>query len=598
SAISQVYDGSTSNSYPPESSSSSPAATMDEALLPSSTTPLNESFDGPSQRRRRTSTNGLGTGVVGLYYLRQALAVPIHILSWPLSIVYNLSIVVLGFIARLLGFRISTSTFHPRNPFSSTTSPSGGVNSNGFNLFRSNRRPRTILSPTAASREWVESVQRLVNFKNSLPPLVQSTGIQVGTSSTTGNNLSRRNVASGEIELPEFFTGGYEQALRKVRDEFKILMVILTCQENERDEEFKRKVLTDFELIKSLKDENVVVWGGDVMERDAYQVGRTLSYTSLPFVAFIALQPSNSNPSSSSSVSSSSPRLSLISRVEPISPSLPTISASHLHTHLHSTVLPKTSPYLSRLKLEKERRESERRSREAREKRVEEIARKDEERILGIRKALEIKKREELIRIERLEREKKAFEEKLRRARLARNWRETKRREFDQDRIDDEEEGIRLVVRLGNGKRVLRKFGKNDRVGKVYEWVECELGREEDEEDNDDGGIEGLEDDEAKRYVQKFAFKLATTFPRQVIQLPRSMFETSPVGAASFDSLEDSTSGEGEERVLTVGEAFEGMGKDVSLVVDGLEERRRMSMSSRDDDEDDDDEEEEEEEED
>lgn len=96
------------------------------------------------------------------------------------------------------------------------------------------------------------------------------------------------------------FVGGYEEALRKARDEFRVLMVVLTCEENELDAEFKRyrlnhafhleilvfksknlicpkcincnrDILHDAELLKSLKDEKVMLWGGDVMERDAYQ---------------------------------------------------------------------------------------------------------------------------------------------------------------------------------------------------------------------------------------------------------------------------------------------------------------------------------------
>ncbi|GAA5900741.1 UBX domain-containing protein [Sporobolomyces salmoneus] len=587
-AISQVYDGTPQNSstsYPPESSSAQ--ATMNESLLPSSST-TSSSNRRTRTRTTTTTTGGLGTGVVGLYYLRQALVVPVQILSWPLSLVYNLSILVLGFVARLLGFRLSTSTFHPRNPFSpDSSSHSGGPSS------RSSRH-RTILSPSAASQKWVDSVQRLV----SLSSTSSSTGLEIGSS----QGLSRRRgAANGEdgVELPDFYIGSYESALRKARDELRVLMVILTCEENERDEEFKLSVLTNSELVKSLKEENVIVWGGDVKERDAYQVGRTLSYTSLPFLAFIALQPttSPSGPTSSSSSSSSAPRLSLISRLEPTS-SLPSLSASTLHTHLHSSVLPKTHPYLSRLQSEKERRERDRLTREAEERRVSEVARRDEERILGIRRATEIKRREEEKRMERLERERLEEEERERRRKLERSWRRGKRREFEQ-KGETEGDGVRVVVRLGNGKRCLRKFAKEEEVLRVYEWVECELGREDDEQLDDEDPEEEV-DELGEDFVQLFAFKLATSFPRQIIPLPSTLFQptnnrrksmsSSSNGRDSFESIDG---GEGEEKVKTVGQVFEGMGKDVSLVVDGLEERRRMSMSSRGDDSEEEEEEEE-----
>ena len=75
-AISRIYDGTSSsrsnrNSYPPSRDDS---ATVDEALLPSASS----SSPSSSSTRRSTSrtngvnrTNGMGTGVIGLYYLRQ-----------------------------------------------------------------------------------------------------------------------------------------------------------------------------------------------------------------------------------------------------------------------------------------------------------------------------------------------------------------------------------------------------------------------------------------------------------------------------------------------------------------------------------------------
>ncbi|GAA5944326.1 uncharacterized protein JCM15063_006560 [Sporobolomyces koalae] len=573
-AISRVYDGgdptaSTSRmSYPP--TRDEVAAEVDDALLPSS-----NAADPP--RRRSATTNGMGTSVVGLYYLRQALAVPIQILSWPLSIVYNLGALVLGFIARLLGFRISTSTFHPRNPFASTTR-SGN-----------RRRPRTILSPAAAARNWVDSVHRLVSLPEAINAITpaETTGIQVGSSAQL---LSRRGAdrsASDTAQLPEFFIGGYEQALRKARDDLKLLMVILTCEENERDDDFKRQVLTDPELISSLRDEQVLVWGGDVLDRDAYQVGRTLSYTSLPCIAFIALQPANASSTPSSSSSSASPRLSLVSRIEP-SAALPNISATHVHSHLHSTVLPKSKPYLARLAADKQRREAERHRREQEEHRQSEIARQDEVRILEIRKALEMKQQEEQKQRELAQLEQIEFERKRVRAELARRWREIKREQLRQtgpaiEGREGSDAALSVGVKLGNGKRVMRKFTHEQPVVDVYEWVECELGHDEDQQYDPNLLSSGPNIDlKLDGYVQKFAFRLATTFPRQVIELPPSRFEDVPSPRSSFDSLHRRAA-DGTEVMLTVGEAFAGMGKAISLVIDGLEDRRRLSMSSRED---------------
>lgn len=40
--------------------------------------------------------------------------------------------------------------------------------------------------------------------------------------------------------VPDFWVGGYESALRRAKEEVKVLMVVLTCDEHEDDAEFKR----------------------------------------------------------------------------------------------------------------------------------------------------------------------------------------------------------------------------------------------------------------------------------------------------------------------------------------------------------------------
>ncbi|GAA5911093.1 hypothetical protein JCM5296_002457 [Sporobolomyces johnsonii] len=567
-AISRIYDSGPSTPAPPRHSyppARDDPATVDDALLPTSSV-----RSGAGRRRSPapgTSTGGLGTGAVGLYYLRQVLAVPITILAWPASVLYNLGAVILTFLARILRLRPSTASFRPRNPFST-----------------SHRRPRTILSPTAASERWIQSVERLTGLPRaageSTAPSAAS-GVEIGSSS----GLSRRAGASRAqgATLPEFFVGGYEHALRKARDEMRLMMVVLTCEENDADEAFKRDVLTNEELVKALNEENVLVWGGDVMERDAYQVGRTLSYTSLPFIAFISLQPSSSPGSTSSS-----PRLSLITRLEP-TPSTPSLSASLVHTHLVTAVLPKSKPYLSRLAQQKLAREQERRRREEAERRENETARRDEERILALRRRDDERKRDEAQRRERDEREARERAEKERVAELAQRWRRWKRRELA---LRGEPEGavgaaaaIKVVVRLGNGRRVMRSFAGDEPTEEVYAWVECELGEEE---DGDGPSLASEEQPDAPPpgYQQTYHFRLATTFPRSVVHLP------SHLASPSSAHLDTTPSDAGESEAVK--HAFEGMGRNVNLVVEGLEERRRMSLSSR---EEEDDEEEEEEEE-
>ncbi|GAA5917883.1 hypothetical protein JCM6882_003754, partial [Rhodosporidiobolus microsporus] len=580
-AISRIYDGTASTSssasasastsrhaYPP----SRDTAGVDDSLLPPPSSPRAHAF--PAQRRRAGGTGGLGTGAVGLYYLRQALAVPITILAWPAGLIYNLGAVLLSFLARLFRLRPSTASFRPRNPFAGAS------------------RPRTILSPSGAAEAFIRSVERASGLScPSLSPSgaggSSSSGVQVGSSS----GLARRGAANGgasgggdEPRLPEFFVGGYEHALRKARDERRTLMVVLTSEENEADGALKRDILPDPELVKTLEEENVLVWGGDVGERDAYQVGQTLSYITLPFLAFISLQPLP-NPSSPhlppnpSTAPLTSARMRLLTRLEPYSSAASNgpLTAPIVHTHLTASVLPKAKPFLQRLKAQDLHRAQERAEREASERRVAENAKRDEERVLAVRRREAERRKEEERKVEEAERARREEGEKERERGRARRWRCAKRRELEQRGEGGGEGSVRMVVRLGDGTRVMRTFAGADGTEEVYGWVECELSSKEDAALALQGAA-GEEEEREDGYDQRFHFRLATAFPRWVVPLPSRL---SSFPSASVASLPSSTGeGDGDEKV-TVAEAFKGQGGTVNLVVDGLEERRRMSMSSR-----------------
>ncbi|GAA5900420.1 hypothetical protein JCM8208_005357 [Rhodotorula glutinis] len=562
-AVSRIYDGegapspgssstaaSARHAYPPTPDEDEPE--VDDALLAGTR-------NGPARRRSSGGTGGLGTAPVGLYYLRQALAVPLTILSFPASLIYNLGALLLGLVARLLRLRgPSTTTLRPRNPFGQ-------------------RASRTILSPAAAAEQWVKSIEEATGLSRQVDDAGSSSSAIQATSSSS--NLSARRRGSGLAppgsgqRIPRFMIGSYDAALRTARDDKRVLMVVLSSGENERDARFKRDVLCDEEVNRVLEEEDVLVWGGDVGEREAFQVGQTLSYIALPFVAFVALQPSTPHSSNPATASTASPRLRLLTRLEHSS-SAP-LTAASLHTHLVTLVLPRAKPYLARLQAQDVQRAADRLARDEAERRVNELARRDEEKVLAVRRREEERRRAEREANERAEQAQVELRERERLAGLARQWRAWKRVE-----LAGRPEGadVRVAVRLGDGRRAMRGFRAEDGTDEVYGWVECELGAADDAaQDRAEGEGKGELEQRAppEGWLQQFHFRLATTFPRQVIPLAPHL--AAPSSAASAAA----TAATGER--VTVGEAFQGLGKTVNLVVDGLEERRRASMSSRED---------------
>jgi len=77
--------------------------------------------------------------------------------------------------------------------------------------------------------------------------------------------------SAGTNSLPDFYIGPYREFMLNVRKEGKVGVVIVVCGEHEDDEEFKRDVLCDAELVRTFKEKDLMVWAADVRSREGYQ---------------------------------------------------------------------------------------------------------------------------------------------------------------------------------------------------------------------------------------------------------------------------------------------------------------------------------------
>ncbi|KAM0748068.1 hypothetical protein T439DRAFT_304402 [Meredithblackwellia eburnea MCA 4105] len=535
-AIAKIYDRPSSSSRP-----ATTAAYDDDDTGAGEARPLMHDFGIDESDVMPPSGTGRGGGGGGIFYwVKKLLSIPLNIAAWPLGIFYGVAGVALGFIARLLRIRPGLASLRPRNPF--TRDPHSAA------------ARRRLLDPTAQSERWLRSLEEVVGFRSSV---VSSSGTDLGDGvaggSGSGNGggsgsglRSRESLGGGRGGIPDFFVGGYEEALKKAKDELRILMVVLTCEEHDDDRDFKRNVLTDSELLRALTNEKILCWGGDIRERDAYLVSKTLYPLAYPFVSFVSLQPVSRSPNGSSS---STPRMAPLHRHEG-SP-LNQTSAQTILSSLSNVVIPRASPYLSRLAQQEAARQAERRIREEQDRAYERNVKADTERVLKKRREEEERIREERRRVEeeeekgRKEEERRVLRDKMRR------WREWQRLVLQKEEKTAIATGggFRVGVRLGDGRRVVRTFAQEDTVERVYAWVECALGEPGDAKcpplEN------GTPTSSPTGYEHIYEFRLATTFPRVLIEID---------GTAAM------------EKVGAVGGGVLKGG--ANLVVEGLEKRR------------------------
>ncbi|CDU22737.1 uncharacterized protein SPSC_01367 [Sporisorium scitamineum] len=330
--------------------------------------------------------------------------------------------------------------------------------------------------------------------------LEEETGATTSRSVVPTDNLGSR--APPPKKLPPFFVGGYADALRAAKEQIKILAIVLISREHGDVDRFKQNTLTDSDLVELLSRDDFIVWGGDVREREAYQVATTLQAITYPFVAFIALQPSRSSSRSSAASASSSPRAAVLSRLEG-SPASAT-SAGTIASHISDVLLPRTRTYLDRLRAEKRRREMERQLRAEQDRAYQEASRRDAERIAARREQERLK----ALEAQRL-REEQEQQEQLQRKRLA--WQKWALQHLVPAEPSSSSESLRLSFRLPSGKTLTRRFSPADTVAEVFAFVEASSIAAE--------GAVVSSSQKPEGYEHEYRFSLVTGYPRKRIEV-------------------------------------------------------------------------------
>ncbi|MBW0494537.1 hypothetical protein O181_034252 [Austropuccinia psidii MF-1] len=402
---------------------------------------------------------------------------PLKLFAVPVSFVADLGLTVFSLLGRLLGLRLPTISFHWPRP-----SSFGWIS------------PASRTDPRTAAERWVRELEEELHARSSY------------TTAQPGDLVMPR--------LPDFLLLGYDDAVKMAKEHLKVLMVVLISREHDDTNQFKRITLMDEGLLAVVRNNNILVWGGDVKDQDASFAAQVLDATTFPFVAFVSLQAKR--PSStitnigSTSNRSSANLMTVCTRLEG-SPHH-TTSAASIITTINSVVLPRTTAYLNRLKAEKIRREADRRLREEQDRAYAEAGRLDRERVMKKKAEIEAEsKRNEELRLKKLASEKRR-KEKLEEMEQKRRWRYWSR----QERMPKEPSsgGVTIGFRLGNGRRVIRKFEAEELIDSLYLFVEVEFGA------GSEGSIELPRPRED--YIHSYAFKLSTAMPRRILPVPQT----------------------------------------------------------------------------
>ncbi|KAI0683522.1 hypothetical protein C8Q76DRAFT_762755 [Earliella scabrosa] len=407
---------------------------------------------------------------------------------------------------------------------------------------------REARDPKSVAERWVRALEEETGAvcisRSASRKQQQSNGHGVASGVAGPSSLTARGTAwdqgtNGAAEsdtklLPDFFLGGYEEFARTCQRDVKIGCVVIVSEEHDDDAEFKRSTLTDPSLLRVIQENEILVWGGDIRDREAWSAAQKLQATTYPFVAFIALQPRRAP----ASAAPPSPTMTILSRHQ--GPSIPSTSAptaaQTLVKHLDEQLLPRVNPFLVTLRAQAAERERERALRAEQDRAFEESRRKDAERIEQRRSeeraAAEAKKRaaEEEARAAEERQKAEAAKEQWAAHRMA--WRRWIRRGLVLREPRPGETGrgktMRVGVRMPDGRRAVRFFGEGDALTALYAFVDSlfippELVQDADPTSPPEGGWvgeDGLagEMQRSGRTPEKWwGFRLVLAYPRREI---------------------------------------------------------------------------------
>ncbi|KAI1101424.1 hypothetical protein F4804DRAFT_10766 [Jackrogersella minutella] len=345
----------------------------------------------------------------------------------------------------------------------------------------------------------------------SVRPRAITTSMTSGWKGTMGRRmLMPRDTASrfkrefeeeyGNSSLP-FHEGGFAQALDLAKKELKFLLIVLMSPEHDDTESFTRDTLLSPEVVSFINDpaNNIVLWGGNVLDSEAYQVSAEYNCTKFPFSCLVCLTPKEG-----------STRMSIVKRlVGPMSSS----------TYLAEiqTAINKYSPDIAGVRAERTAHEVARNLRTEQDSAYERSLARDRERVRQRKEA----EAAALLAEKKAREAAEAAELRARHREQWRRWRATTI-SAEPDASADPKDVVRLALKMPDDSavsagRIVRKFSAASTVEELYAFVECyDLLANPDEEVVREKETGETDRERPDGYDHKYKFRIVSPLPRVV----------------------------------------------------------------------------------
>jgi FAS-associated factor 2 len=256
----------------------------------------------------------------------------------------------------------------------------------------------------------------------------------------------------GAHDFP-FVETGFNLAFDNAKKDFKFLLVVLLSPSHDDTSSWVRETLLSPQMtsfLASHRDE-IILWGGNVQDAEAYQVADTVQCTKFPFAGLVCYTPDSGSTGMSTVMRAVGP-----------------VTASELVAKLGTAVTAQQGQ-LSAARLERQQAQASRNLRQEQDSAYERSLAQDRERARLKREEAEAQARVEKEALQREEAEQ-------RNAHALQQWKKWRSQSIPSEpekNAKDRKDTIRLSIRLLNGERVVRGFPSDADLEEVYAFVEC-----------------------------------------------------------------------------------------------------------------------------
>ena len=366
-----------------------------------------------------------------------------------------------------------------------------------YRLFGTVLSPFGFLVPTFLSRLfdrlfYQSQIQTQIQ-RRALPPAENARRFIREFSEEYGDNSDEHTAGESSAPLLPFVESGFNLALDTAKKDLKFLLVVLFSTNHDENATYVRDTLlsTQFRSFLDSHRSDLILWGGNVRDSEAYQVSSSLQCTKFPFAALIC---QSSEPGASG-------QMTVVLRAVGYMP--PTELVAKLGTAVTSH-----QAQLTATRAQQAERQATHNLRAEQDSAYERSLAQDRERARLRREEEEASRR-----VEQEAQEQARLAE--RRKRDVEQWKQWRARSLPDEPGQEVKDAIRVSIRMPTGERVIRKFRADADIEELYAFVDCYEVIKSAEADTEDEKSVG----EPTGYEHKYAFRLVSPMPRKVYEL-------------------------------------------------------------------------------